>query len=47
MLFYYYLLEACLLSKERQKGSRWEGRWGGVEKGKAISRIYYVEKYFQ
>jgi hypothetical protein len=29
LIFYYYPLEACLFSSERQRrgGPRWEGRW--------------------
>ena len=32
IVFYYYPLEACLVSSERPKGrgSRWEGRWRGA-----------------
>lgn len=30
ILFYYYSLNTCLFSKEKQKGSRWEGQWKGT-----------------
>lgn len=32
ILLYYYSLNACLFSKERQNGygSRWEGKWKGT-----------------
>lgn len=40
--FYYYSLEACLFSNERQKGdeSEWE-KWGGTT---GSTGIYYVKK---
>ena len=55
IVFYYYPLEACLLSNEREKGSRsrWEGRWGGTGRSRGRGncslnvldekRIYFQE----
>lgn len=45
LLFYYYPLATCLLSKESQKerGSEWEGQRRGIERsrgGKTVTRTY-------
>lgn len=43
------LVEACLVSNERQRGSwsGWEGKWGGIGRsrgGETVIRIYYERK---
>lgn len=57
VLFYFilfYSLEVCLFSSKRQKEYRFQRKGGeedlrGVEEGKSVIRIFYMEKkfYFQ
>lgn len=46
-ILFYYPVEECLFSNETQKGcgSRWVWRWGRVDGGKTIIRVYYVRKF--
>lgn len=49
LFFYYYLLEICLFSNEKQNwsGSGRERRWeelGVVKGGETIIRVYYMRK---
>lgn len=47
-LFYYYTLDTCLFSIERQKwfGSGWNGKWEELGKGKPNQNIMHEENLF-